>query len=432
MQKTFSKISETVSKGSGKADLRGWVKRKREMKNKIFILLRDETDEIQCVVDREKADKKTVADADKLFIEASIEISGSLRKDERAPHGLELDVSSLNAIDFGEDFPIQRDLSESFLLDVRHLWLRAGKMRDALKVRATVFSALREFMEQEGAIEVQCPMFVTGAVEGGATMFEVPYFGEKAYLTQSSQFYLETMIFSLGKVYTVAPSFRAEKSRTTRHLTEFWHAEFEAPFWHLDDVIDFEERMLKFIVSSAIEKNSKELKALGRDPKELEPSASKKYERMSYDEVLKIAQKKFPYLKHGSDLGEKEEREITRENSVPLIVTHYPRSLKPFYHRPDEKNPKLVLCNDILAPEGYGEIIGSGERCWTKDELLGRMKEENIDPKPYQWYVDLRKFGAVPHSGFGLGIDRLTSWICKSPHIRDVIPFPRTMNRYYP
>lgn len=429
----FEKIEDAIKKGTGKASLRGWIKRLRSHKDKIFILLRDETSEIQCVADSASLKKELWNECEKATIESSVELSGSLRKDERAPHGVELAIEDFKIVGLAERFPIHKDFSTEFLLDVRHLWLRSARMRDTLKVRDTVFSAFREFMKKElNAYEVQGAMFVSGMVEGGSTLFEVPYFGKKIYLTQSSQFYLEALIFSLGNVYTIAPSFRAEKSKTTRHLTEFWHAEAEFPWIGLNELLDIEENMLKYMVRRVLEENESQLKALGRDPSTLEPSAYHKYERMRYEDVLKIVQKKFPHLKGATDFGEKEEREITRNKKVPLLVTHYPRELKPFYHRPDPQDPKHVLCCDVLAPEGYGEIIGSGERTWRKEELIERMKEEGLNPKNYEWYIDLRRYGSVPHAGFGLGLDRFVAWVTKAQHIRDAIPFPRTLTRYYP
>jgi asparaginyl-tRNA synthetase len=428
----FRKIEEAFGQQKGLFVTRGWVKRRRLLKEKTFLLLRDETGELQCVIDAARAPKELVEQAEQATIESSVEVEGKLYPDKRAPGGYELRVTKLKVIHSAKEFPIQRDFSTEFLLEVRHLWVRSARMRDALKVRATVFEGFHQFMKEHGFVEVQGPMFVSGAVEGGSTLFEVPYFGKKVYLTQSSQFYLEALIFSLGNVYTVAPSFRAEKSRTSRHLTEFWHAEAEMPWVGLKEIIDLEEAMLKFIIAKTVEERSRELKALGRDPAELEPSISKKYKRMRYEEAVKLAKRKFPHFEYGQDLTEKEEREIVRDFDVPVIVTHYPSALKPFYHRPDPKDNTVVLCNDILAPEGYGEVIGSGERCWHEEELIARMKEEGIDPAPYKWYLDLRRYGSVPHAGFGLGLDRLTAWICKAPHIRDVVPFPRTIRRYYP
>jgi len=429
---TLEKIEKAFAQKKGSFYTRGWIKRKRDLKGKAFMLLRDETGELQCIADLEKLDKKTAAAADSSTVESSVYLKGELVPDQRAPGGVELKVKSMEVIGLAEDFPIRKDFSTEFLNDVRHLWVRSAKMRDAFKVRETVFESFREFMRKKDCTEVQAPMFVGGMVEGAMTLFKVPYFGKTVYLTQSSQFYLEVLMYSLGNVYTIAPSFRAEKSKTTRHLTEFWHAEVELPWVGLKDIMDFEEEMIKFIVKETVKKREKELLALGRNPKELKPTIQKKFKRIRYDDVLEMARGKFPHIKHGADLGEKEEREITKDMKVPMIMTHFPESIKPFYHRTDPDNPEYVLCNDVLAPEGYGEIIGSGERTWKEEVLVRRMKAQGLDLKPYQWYIDLRKYGSVPHAGFGLGLGRLTSWIIKAEHIRDVIPFPRTMNRYYP
>ncbi len=429
---TLKKIEKAFSQKKGSFHTRGWIKRKRDLKGKAFLLLRDETGELQCVANLENLDKKTAAAAESSTVESSVYLNGELFPDERAPGGVELKIKALEVIGLAEDFPIRKDFSTEFLNDVRHLWVRSSKMRDALKVRETVFDSFREFMKKKDCAEVQAPMFVGGMVEGAMTLFKVPYFGKTVYLTQSSQFYLEVLMYSLGNVYTIAPSFRAEKSKTTRHLTEFWHAEVELPWVGLKEIMDFEEEMIKFIVKETVKRREKELLALGRNPMDLKPTIEKKFRRIRYDDVLELAREKFPHIKHGADLGEKEEREITKDLKVPMIITHFPESIKPFYHRTDPDNPKYVLCNDVLAPEGYGEIIGSGERTWEKDDLVSRMKAQGLDLKPYEWYIDLRKYGSVPHAGFGLGLGRLTAWIIKAEHIRDVVPFPRTMNRYYP
>ena len=428
----LEKTEKAFAQKKGSFFTRGWVKRKRELKGKVFILLRDETAELQCVADLPAMDKKDSEAAQLVSIESSVYVKGELLPDKRAPGGVELRIKSIEIVGLAEDFPIQKDFSIEFLMNVRHLWVRSQKMRDALKVRKTVFECFREFMKKKDCTEVQGPMFVSGMVEGAMTLFKVPYFGRKVFLTQSSQFYLEVLMYSLGNVYTIAPSFRAEKSKTTRHLTEFWHAEVEIPWIGLKEIIDFEEEMVKYIVKETVKRRKKELIALGRDPKTLKPTIEKRFKRMRYEDVLELAREKFPHIKSGDDLGEKEEREITKDLSVPLIITHYPASLKPFYHRPDPADPQHILCNDVLAPEGYGEIIGSGERTWKEEVLVKRMMEQGLDPKVYQWYVDLRKYGSVPHAGFGLGLGRLTAWITKASHIRDVVAFPRTMNRCYP
>jgi asparaginyl-tRNA synthetase len=428
----FTSIKKVLEKKSGNVDLRGWIKRKREISGNIFFILRDASGVVQCVVEKAAVTPKIWQDAQKAMVESSIELKGALKADDRAPGGVELRIKGLKVVSFSEDFPIGRDLSEEFLLDVRHLWLRSQKLGAAMKVKSSAMRYLRDFMVEESYTEIQNPSFVSGAVEGGSTLFEVPYFGKKVFLSQSGQFYNEAYIYAFEKVYGFAPSFRAEKSRTRRHLTEYWHFEWETAWSDFKHLLDFEEKMLKYVCKRVLEDHQEELQSLGRNPKDLAPVVKKKFPRHTYDEVLKMAQKKFPKIKWGSDLGEKEEREVTKDFNLPIIVTHYPTKFKPFYHRPDPDNPEVVLCADVLAPEGYGEIIGSGERCWTVEELTSRLKASGLKPELYQWYVDLRKYGSVPHTGGGLGLERTVAWLCKLPHIRDVIGFPRTMNRTQP
>ena len=429
----FASIQEVLSKGQGAFNIRGWIKRKREQKNNIFLIVRDGTNFIQCVLEKEKVSEKEFSDAQKANIESSIELQGTASKDERAPNGVEIKASKFNVVSFGEEFPIQKDFSETFLLDVRHLWLRSEKMTRSMKVKSSLFKAYHDFFRGEGYIETQGPSFVSGAVEGGSTLFEVPYFGNKVYLSQSAQFYNEVYIFALEKIYTLAPSFRAEKSRTRRHVTEFWHAEWETAWQDLHGLMEQEERMIKSICSDLLEKHIDDMKYFNRDPKKIEAVIDTKFEKFTYDQVFEVAQKKFPELKWGDDLEEHHEREITKDFEVPIFVHNYPAKLKPFYHRPDPKDKgRTVLCVDMLAPEGYGEIIGSGERCFELNELIQRMKAEKLDTAAYQWYIDLRKYGSVPHAGGGLGLERLMTWIFNLEHIRDAIGFPRTINRYYP
>ncbi len=411
--------------------LRGWIYRKRRMGKLIFIVLRDSTDIIQCVVE-----KKTIGDdkfkyLDKIGVESSIIVRGIIKKEPRAPTGYEMHVSDVEIVGPSFNFPISKDKSDEFLLDNRHLWIRSREMNAILKIRDTIFGAIHEFFRSNGYYETQGPMFVTGAVEGGSTLFEVPYFDKKAYLTQSSQFYLETLIFSLEKVYTIAPSFRAEKSRTRRHLTEYWHAEAEAAWYHNDDMMCDEEEMIVHIIQRVLEKRLKELKMLGRDIEFLK-NIDKPFERMRYEKLVEFAQEHGIEMKYGDDLGADEETAITKNFDKPVFITHYPIEIKPFYHRPDPENPKVVLCHDLLAPEGYGEIIGGGERIYELEVLLKRLREENLNPEDYYWYVDLRKYGSVPHSGFGLGVDRLVWWIAGLSHIKYAIPYPRTIRRVRP
>jgi len=411
--------------------LRGWIYRKRRVGKLIFIVLRDSSNIIQCVIERNKIGTEKFKLLDKVGVESSLTLKGVVKKEERAPTGYEIDVSQIDIIGPSEKFPITKDKSDEFLLDNRHLWLRSREMNSILKIRHTVFGAIHEFFRESGYYEVQGPIFVTGAVEGGSTLFEVPYFGRKAYLTQSAQFYLETFIYSLEKVYTIAPSFRAEKSRTRRHLTEYWHAEAEVAWYHNEDMMHDEEELIIYIVQKVLEERKRELEYLKRD---LEPlkNVEKPFIRMKYSKLIEFANSNGIEIKYGDDLGADEETAITKLFDKPAFITHYPKSSKPFYHRPDPNNQDEVLCHDLLAPEGYGEIIGGGERIYKLDVLLQRMQEEGLNPEDYYWYVDLRRYGSVPHSGFGLGVDRIVWWIAGLSHIKYAIPYPRTIRRTKP
>ena len=429
----FHHISEVLSDNfiGKEVALRGWIYRKRRMGKIIFVVLRDSSDIIQCVIEKKKIGNEKFKELDKVGVESSLEINGVIRKEERAPTGYEVDVKDVNIVGPSYLFPITKDKSDEFLLDNRHLWLRSREMNAILKIRHTVFGAIHEFFRENGYYEVQGPIFVTGAVEGGSTLFEVPYFGKKAYLSQSAQFYLETFIFSLERVYTIAPSFRAEKSRTRRHLTEYWHAEGEVAWYHNEDMMRDEEELIMHIVQKVLEEREKELKFLNRDL-EILKDLEKPFIRMKYEELIEFAQENGINIEYGDDLGADEETAITKKFDKPIFVTHYPIEIKPFYHRPDPDNPKVVLCHDLLAPEGYGEIIGGGERIYKLDVLLRRMEEEGLNPEDYYWYVDLRKYGSIPHSGFGLGVDRLIWWLAGLSHIKYAIPYPRTIRRTKP
>ncbi|MDA8142901.1 MAG: asparagine--tRNA ligase, partial [Thermoplasmatales archaeon] len=316
-------------------------------------------------------------------------------------------------------------------LDNRHLWLRSREFSAVLKIRSTIFKAFTDFYYENGFYQVQPPIMVSTATEGGSTLFKVPFFGDEVSLSQSSQFYLETFIFSLEKVFTIAPSFRAEKSRTRRHLTEYWHAEAEVAWVDNEGMMEIEEKMIEYVVSSVVRENEEELKLLGRDV-ELLKNIKAPFPRIRYGRLMEMAQEWGLNLKYGDDLGADEEREITVHFDKPIFVTHYPSSLKTFYHRPDPDNPDEILCHDLLAPEGYGEIIGGGERIWDLALLQKRMADYNLNSEDYYWYLDLRKYGSIPHSGFGLGLDRLAMWIMHLDNIREAIPFPRTIRRTKP
>lgn len=414
-----------------KIEFKGWIYRTRESGKILFIIIRDSSNIIQCVVSKDNVSNTDFENAKKAGIESSVIVSGTLRKDQRAVTGYELDCDSFKVVNSAEPFPITKDKSDEFLSDNRHLWLRSREMTAILKIRATIFYSLHEFFKKEGYYEVQAPMFVSSAVEGGSTLFEVPYFGTKMYLTQSSQFYLETFIYALEKVYTVAPSFRAEKSRTRRHLSEFWHAEAEVAWVSNEEMMNIEEKMIEYIISSVLNERIEELKYLKRDISILQ-NIKIPFKRVEYKDIINIGKDVGLDIDYGADLGADEEYAITKKFDVPIFVTSYPIELKPFYHRPDPNNPKVVLNHDLLAPEGYGEIIGGGERIYEPKELFDRIEKEHLNPDDYKWYIDLRKYGSVPHSGFGLGLDRLVMWIAGLEHIKFAVPYPRTMRRTYP
>ncbi len=415
--------------GAGeKACIRGWIHRKRQSKKIAFLVVRDGTDVIQATV---RAGTEPFSEAEKVTIESSVEVEGTVHADTRAPGGKELRVEKLTIIGLAETFPIQKDQSTELLMDLRHLWVRSVPMNRVMRLRAAVFLAAREYFDTMGFVEVHPPMFITAACEGGSTLFKVPYFGKKAYLTQSSQFYLEALITGLERVYCVAPSFRAEKSRTTRHLTEFWHIEAEEAFCGLEGTMRTQEDLVAHICQTIAARFPEELRAMGRDP-DVIADVKAPFDRISYDKSIDILQGRGVDIPWGADLGTKEERELTMEFEQPFFVYHYPAEAKAFYHRLDPNDTSKVLCADMLAPEGHGEIVGGGERTWTVEEIMARINEEDLDTTDYEWYLDLRKYGGVPHAGFGLGAARLIKWVCGMEHIRDALPFPRTMNRIYP
>ncbi|MFP3297295.1 MAG: asparagine--tRNA ligase [Vulcanisaeta sp.] len=422
----------SLSEGT-EVTIRGWVYRKRELRDKIFLVIRDGSGIIQTVVD--KSNQQVAGVASKLNIESSVVLTGTVRREPRAPGGSEIHVRSIDWYYVGEAFPINEDAAKAdseYLLDVRHLWIRSRRMWAVLRVRHTVFGATHEFFRSRGYYEVQGPMFISAAVEGGATLFPVKYFDrEDVYLTQSSQFYLEVMIYALEKVYTIAPSFRAEPSRTRRHLTEFWHAEAEEAWLQFDGLLNLLEDLITYVVDKVLEERQDELKLLNRDVKVLE-SVKPPFYRVSYDEAIGILQGKGLKIKWGDDIGADEERVLTLQFDKPILLHHFPEQVKAFYHRNDPAKPETTLSVDVLAPEGYGEIVGGGERIYDYEELLSKIKRFGLRPEDYDWYLDLRRFGSVPHAGFGLGIDRLVMWICGLDHIRDAVPFPRDVRRVKP
>ena len=422
--------------------LKGWIKRTRGSNKIRFVVLRDSTGTIQCVAKRDVVGDDAFEAIASALIESSLIVTGTVNVDERSEGGHELVVSNVEIVgpvDPERPFPITESAMKAadggeteFLLDNRHLYLRTSRMTTMLKMRSSVFGAIHSYFRDLDFVEYQAPNFVAGAVEGGSTLFEVPYFGRKAYLTQSWQLYAEAAMPALERLYTIAPSFRAEKSRTRRHLTEFWHAEMEIAWATNEEVMTHGEGVVRHIASTLLDERSEELQSLGRDLELIGRYADSPFPRMRYDEAIEILQGKGVEVEWGQDLDYSKEKILTQDFDVPHFLTHYPKIAKPFYHRVDPSDDNYVLCHDLLAPEGYGEIIGGGERTWSEKEILARLEEEGTPKEAYQFYIDTRSYGGVPHGGFGLGVDRVCSWLSGADHIREVIPFPRDSRRVTP
>lgn len=429
----YKDISTIFKEGEGLVSIRGWLHHKRSSGGILFLLLRDGTGVIQCTLKRDEIGEEKFEEIERLPVESVFEIKGEARKDERAPSGYEIKVEDAEIIfKAEEDFPISKKFhGPEFLLDQRHLWLRSQKMQSILRIKSKLLEAACQWFKEHGYTQFQSPSLTGSACEGGSTMFPVKYFDKEVYLTQSWQLYAEAAIASLGKIFTLAPSFRAEKSRTRRHLTEFWHMEVEEPFCDLEKTMKMQEEFITHLCHTIAKEMGIELEKLGRDPKDL-LKIKPPFPRITYTQAIEMLKKDGVKIEWGDDITWIIEKKLAVKFDVPFFVTHFPKGIKAFYHKPDPKDPKVTLSADMLAPEGYGEIIGGGQRIHDLDELLQRMKEEKIEKKDYQWYIDLRKYGSVPHSGFGLGIERIVMWICKLKHIRDAIAFPRLINRVYP
>jgi len=410
-----------------KVNVRGWVYRKRESKDTIFLIIRDASGVIQCTVKRNSNPWK---DAEKLTIESSLMLSGTVKEDKRAPGGYEITTDKLGIVGLSEVFPIAKDKSEKFLRDIRHLWLRSRKMNTIMKIRADVLEFIREFFRKQNFSEVYPPMFISSAVEGGATLFGLKYFDDTMYLTQSAQLHLEVLIYSLEKVYCVAPSFRAEKSRTIRHLTEFWHVESEEAFSTLDGLMRLEEQLVSYVCQNAARKCKKELEALGLDPKEL-LKIKAPFPKITYNEAIERLHKRGFKIQWGEDFGFNEERALAEDLAGPLFVYAYPKKIKAFYVKAYPDKPELVMSADLIVPR-IGELTTGGARVDDKDELIQNLKAFDLRPEDYEWYVDLRKYGTVPHTGMGMGVERLLAWMLNLESVMDTIPFPRTTRRSYP
>ena len=429
---TIEKIFEGKFDGQ-RVVLRGWLHHIRSSGGILFLQLRDGTGVIQCTLKKDTVDPDSFGKLSSMAVESTIEVSGQVRKDPRAPRGYELQADKVTALYPAEDgYPIAKKYhGPDFLLDHRHLWIRNEKMQATIRIRSRFLEEARKWLMDHGYLEVQVPILVNAAVEGGSTLFPVKYFDQKAYLSQSWQLYAEAMIAAVGKVFTVAPSFRAEKSRTRRHLTEYWHLEVEAPWLELDGLMQLEEELVTHACSQIAKTMPEELKLLGRDVEKIS-KVKPPFPRITYTQAVEKIKKEMRTFEWGQDLGYEEETILTKSFDSPFFVLRYPKGVKAFYHMPDPNDPRVTLSVDLLAPEGYGEITGGGQRIHLVDQLLARIKEEHLNPDDYKWYTELRRFGTVPHSGFGMGVERTVAWICGLEHIRDAIPFPRLINRIYP
>jgi asparaginyl-tRNA synthetase len=425
---------EDIARHEGQqVTIHGWLHNRRSSGKIHFLIVRDGTGFIQAVVSKAAVGDEMFTKADHLSQETSLSVTGTVRADKRAKGGYELDVLAFEIHGASHDFPITpKEHGVDFLMDRRHLWIRSERQAAILRVRHEVINAVRDFFNGRGFILCDTPIFTPAACEGTTTLFPVQYFEDTtAYLTQSGQLYNEANAMALGKVYAFGPTFRAEKSKTRRHLTEFWMVEPEMAYATLDDVIELAEGLVSSVVARVLDKRKAELEILERDTSKLEHVAPP-FPRITYDEAATLLKEKGLPFEVGSDLGGTDETVLSEQFDRPVAVTHYPAAVKAFYMKPDPGDPSRALGVDVLAPEGYGEIIGGGVRLDDYDLLLERIKEHNLPQEAFEWYLDLRRYGTVPHGGFGMGIERCVAWICKLEHVRETIPYPRMLYRLYP
>ncbi len=413
--------------------VKGWLHNRRSSGKIHFLIVRDGTGFIQAVMSKAAVGEDQFRAADHLSQETSIIVTGTVRADKRAPSGYEIDVKTLEVVGASHDYPITpKEHGVDYLLDRRHLWIRSERQQAILRVRHEIINAVRDFFNGRGFILADTPIFTPAACEGTTTLFPAQYFEETtAYLTQSGQLYNEANAMALGKVYCFGPTFRAEKSKTRRHLTEFWMVEPEVAYADIDDVINLAEDLVVDVVARVLDRRRRELTVLERDLSKLE-AVKKPFPRLSYDDAVKLLQSKGLAIEWGGDLGGPDETALSEAYDRPVMVHRYPAAVKAFYMKPDPERPEVALGVDVLAPEGYGEIIGGGERLADLDLLLRRIREHNLPQEAFEWYLDLRRYGTVPHGGFGMGIERVVAWICKLEHVREAIPYPRMLYRLYP
>jgi asparaginyl-tRNA synthetase len=425
-------IEDIAGYKNQEVEIRGWLYNKRSSGKVRFLLIRDGTGVIQGTLFSSEKENPLFKKFDALTQESSLIVRGRIKEEKRAPGGHELNIEDLEIIQIAQEYPITpKEHGIPFLMEHRHLWLRSQKQNAVLQVRAELIKSIRNFFDGRGFRLMDTPILTPSACEGTTTLFETEYFDQKAFLSQSGQLYNEATAMAFGKVYCFGPTFRAEKSKTRKHLIEFWMVEPEVAFATLDDIIELAEDLVVYIIERALEKNKKELEILERDTKSLE-RVKKPFPSITYDEAQKMLKEKGSKMEWGDDFGSPEETLMSEIYDIPVCITRFPAKIKAFYMQPDEKRPDLALGVDVLASEGYGELIGGGQRIHDLDLLEKKIKEFKLPREAYEWYIDLRKYGSVPHSGFGLGIERTLSWICGIKHIRETIPFPRLLYRIYP
>jgi asparaginyl-tRNA synthetase len=432
---TWVKISDILNdkKTDEKVKIRGWIYRTRSSGNIVFTVIRDSSGILQATVKKGNLSDDEFEDAKKALIESSLEVAGDVKKDERAPGGFELKVTGFKIVNFAKPFPITKDQSPEFLLDNRHLWIRSQKLTAILKIRSTVVGAIHKFFRDRGYFEFDAPVLQPNQCEGGSTLFEVKYYEDKTYLSQSWQLYAEAGIFALEKIYNMGPTFRAERSKTSRHLSEFWMAEMEAAWMELDEATEVAKDEMRFIIQEVLKNNLRELELLERDIKKLEYMLKAEYPTITYTEALNILKEKEGMdVEWGKDLRTIEENNLMNHFKTPVVVTNYPIEIMAFYKPRDKKDKNTALCFDMIAPEGYGEIVGGSQRSTDVDDMTKRLKAMGEKIDNYEWYFDLRRYGSVPHSGYGVGVERVVAWICGIDNIKDAIPFPRTILRFKP
>ena len=430
MKQTY--ISEIGEHEGREVTIRGWLYNKRSSGKLHFLQVRDGTGVVQCVVFKGDVSEEVFARSDAATQESSVVVQGVVRADKRSAIGFEVGVTNLEIVGAAREYPIaKKDHGVGFLMDHRHLWLRSSRQHAILRVRSEIVKACRDYYDERGFTLVDAPIFTPAACEGTTTLFETDYFGEKAYLTQSGQLYMEAAAAAFGKVYCFGPTFRAEKSKTRRHLTEFWMIEPEVAFYDLDDDMDLAEDFVAYVVGRVLANRRPELTILERDVARLE-QAQKPFPRISYDEALAILKEHGVDVPWGEDFGGDEETVLANHFDRPVLVHRYPAQCKAFYMKADPEDARKALCVDMLAPEGYGEIIGGGQREDDLETLERKIEEHGLPKEAFEWYLDVRRYGSVPHAGFGLGIERTVAWICGLKHVRETIPFPRMLERLRP